>query len=223
VLRFFTGLDLPIYEGYGLNETCIVSKNHPGAVREGSVGRVLPGKQVLLDETGVISVRSEHPVCRRYEYAAPGDSERVFRPDGTVRTGDHGYIDGDGYLFVRGRADDVIVLPNGRKVVVRPIEEHLKASPAIEECVLFCPTESHLVAVVSPAWDPADEAAIAEQVRLTNAEFGRDEQIGAVVVARDRFSVANGLLTSQLKPARGRIFDAYRAQIHDARRDTHAR
>ncbi len=100
---------------------------------------MLAGKKVLLDADGVISIWSEHPVSRRYAYAAPGESERVFAPDGTVRTGDLGYLDEDGFLFIRGRADDVIVLDNGKKVIVRPLEEYLKASPAIEECVVLCP------------------------------------------------------------------------------------
>jgi acyl-CoA synthetase (AMP-forming)/AMP-acid ligase II len=78
VLRYLTDAGLPIYEGYGLNETCIVSKNHPGAHRMGSVGRVLRGKEVLFDEDGVILVRSEHPVNQHYEFAEPGDSERMF-------------------------------------------------------------------------------------------------------------------------------------------------
>ncbi|MDT5040864.1 MAG: long-chain acyl-CoA synthetase [Actinoplanes sp.] len=78
-LRFFTDAGLPIFEGYGLNETCIVSKNHPGANRVGSVGRMLPGKEVVLDADGVISVRSDHPVCHGYEYAEPGVSQRGLR------------------------------------------------------------------------------------------------------------------------------------------------
>src|SRR6185437_7715839 len=150
VLRFFGQIDMPIYEGYGLNETCIVAKNHPGAHREGSVGQVLPGKKVLFDADAVISVASEHPVNWRYEYADPGESERVFAPDGTVRTGDLGHIDSDGFLYIHGRADDVIVLDNGKKIIVRPLEEYLKASKAITEAVIFCPTQTHLVAVVSP-------------------------------------------------------------------------
>jgi long-chain acyl-CoA synthetase len=215
-LRFFTKLGMPIYEGYGLNETCIVSKNYPGASRVGSVGKVLPGKQVLLDADGVISIRSDHPVNRRYEYAPPGESERVFVADGVVRTGDLGYLDEDGFLFIRGRADDVIVLENGRKVIVRPLEEHMKTSPAIEECVVFCPTQTHLVAVVSPAGEPADHAAITAQLASTNARFGRDEQIRRVVVARSRFTVENDLLTSQFKPKRKSILAAYRAEIFDS-------
>jgi long-chain acyl-CoA synthetase len=209
VLRFFTGIGMPMYEGYGMNETCIVSKNHPRAHREGSVGQVLPGKKVLLDADGVISVCSEHPVNLRYEYAAPGESERVFGTDGTVRTGDLGYIDDDGFLFIRGRADDVIVLDNGKKVIVRPLEEYLKASPAIEECVVFCPTQTQLVAVVSPAGDTADTEVITARLASANATFGRDEQIKDVIIAPERFSVANGMLTTQFKPRRQRILQAY--------------
>jgi long-chain acyl-CoA synthetase len=218
MLRFFTGVGMPIYEGYGLNETCIVSKNHPRAHRVGSVGRVLPGKKVLLDADGVISVYSEHPVNRRYEYAAPGESERVFGGDSTVRTGDLGYIDDDGFLFIRGRADDVIVLDNGKKIIVRPLEEYLKASPAIEECVVFCPTQTHLVAVVSPTGEPADEEAISARLAAANAAFSRDEQIKSLVIARERFSIANGMLTSQFKPRRQRILQAHWTRINAVER-----
>ncbi|MDQ2956505.1 MAG: AMP-binding protein [Actinomycetota bacterium] len=214
MLRFFTELDLPIYEGYGLNETCIVAKNHPGAHREGSVGQVLAGKQVLLDEAGVISVRSDYPVNSHYSYAGPGDSEKMFVADGLVRTGDLGYLDDDGFLFIRGRADDVIVLDNGKKIIVRPIEERLKASPAIEECVLYCPSQTRLIAVVSPATEPADEQAISAHVAASNAELAADEQIHRVVLATDRFSVANGLLSGQFKPLRKQILEQYRSEIH---------
>jgi long-chain acyl-CoA synthetase len=214
MLDFFTGAGLPIYEGYGLNETCIVAKNHPGAHRAGSVGQVLPGKKVLLDADGLISVHSDYPVNRRYEYAACGESERVFGPDGTVRTGDLGHIDDDGFLFIRGRADDVIVLDNGKKVIVRPLEEYLKADPAIEECVVFCPRQTDLIAVVSPATDPPDHEAITARLAAANATFTRDEQIRHVVVAPDRFSIANGMLTSQFKPRRQQILQVHWAQIN---------
>jgi long-chain acyl-CoA synthetase len=210
MLRFFTDAGMPIYEGYGLNEACIVAKNHPGAHREGSVGQVLPGKKVLLDADGLISVWSEHPVNWRYEYAAPGESERVFAPDGTVRTGDLGYLDEDGFLYIRGRADDVIVLDNGVNVVVRPIEEYLKASPAVGECVLlYPPGQSRLVAVVSPASEPPDATEIRARVASAGAVFGAHERIGGLVIAPEPFSIGNGMLTSQFKPRRAQIARAY--------------
>ncbi|MEU1519808.1 AMP-binding protein [Streptomyces sp. NPDC005811] len=225
VLSFFSDeAGLPLYEGYGLNETCIVTKNHPGAHRRGSVGQVLPGKEVIIGEDGVISVRSDHPVNVRYAYAAPGDSERIFGVDGTVRTGDLGHLDEDGFLFVHGRADDVIVLDNGRKIVVRPIEEQVRSSGgAIGECVLYCPGQTELVAVVSPAALPADHEAIAAQLRLANSGLEPDEQIRRAVVAREPFSIENGLLTSQFKPRRAQILDAHRHEIHDNREGIHVR
>ncbi|MFI1357763.1 AMP-binding protein [Streptomyces sp. NPDC020898] len=215
MLRFYDEVGLPLYEGYGLNETCIVAKNHPGAHRVGSVGRVVRGKEVLFDEDGVISVRSAHPVNVAYAHAAPGESERVFGEDGLVRTGDLGYLDGDGFLFIRGRGDDVLVLENGRKIDVRPIEEFLRGSPAIEECVLFCPNRAALVAVVSPGPGTGDEQAIAERLAEANAAFGKDFRIRRAVVARSPFSIENGLLTSQYKPRRGDILDAYRSEVED--------
>ncbi|MEZ0112506.1 long-chain acyl-CoA synthetase [Catenulispora sp. EB89] len=214
MLRFFTDdAGLPLYEGYGLNEACIVAKNHPGAHREGSVGRVLPRKKVLFDQDGVISIHSEYPVNDRYEYAPPGESERMFLPGDVVRTGDVGYLDRDGFLYIQGRADDTIVLDNGRKVIVRPIEERLRGGSAIQECVVFCPDQTRLVAVVSPAAGPVDEAAIAEHVARANAEAAADEQIARVVIAQPRFSIDNGLLTSQFKPRRAEIFELYRDRI----------
>jgi len=220
-LAFFTSCGLPIFEGYGMNETCIATKNAPGAVKLGSVGRPLRGKRVLIGEDGVVHIGSDHPVATRYEHAKPGDSERMFVDDGLVRTGDLGYLDQDGYLYLTGRADDVIVLGNGRKVVVRPIEEFMKRSPAIGECVLFCPNESRLVAVVSPATDPVDMAAIEEQLKLCNEAMTADEQIHRLVVADPPFSIDNGLLTSQHKPRRREIGRVYEGDIFSTGKGIH--
>jgi long-subunit acyl-CoA synthetase (AMP-forming) len=174
---------------------------------------------VLLDADGVVSIHADFPVNWRYEYAEPGDSERVFAPDGTVRTGDLGYVDDDGYLFIRGRADDVIVLDNGKKVIVRPLEEFLKASPAIDDVVIFCPGQTHLVAVVSPAADPPDRTAITGRLSQCNAVSAKDTQLAGLVIARERFSIGNGLLTSQFKPRRQEILQAYRDQINGSEKD----
>jgi long-chain acyl-CoA synthetase len=220
-LQFFTGCGLPIFEGYGMNETCIATKNAPGAAKLGSVGRPLRGKRVLIGDDGVVHIGSDHPVATRYEYAKPGDSERMFIGNGLVRTGDLGYLDEDGFLYLRGRADDVIVLGNGRKVVVRPIEEFMKRSPEVIECVLFCPNESQLVAVVSPATVPPDLAAIEGQVKLCNDAMTADEQIHRLVVADPPFSIDNGLLTSQFKPRRAEIGRVYEAEITNQRKGNH--
>ncbi|MEU6461258.1 AMP-binding protein [Streptomyces sp. NPDC046976] len=213
-LSFFTACGLPIYEGYGMNETCIVTKNHPGARREGSVGRAVTGKEILLDAAGNISVRSDFPVGTAYTYAAPGASEQVFAPDGTVRTGDIGHLDADGFLYITGRADDVVSLGNGRNIRVRPVEDRMRQSPAIAECVLFA-HGGELVAVVSPADVPPDRTAIAARLKSANEQGGRHERIGRVIVADQPFTIENGLLSAQYKPLRPRIREAFLARIED--------
>ncbi|ACU75171.1 AMP-dependent synthetase and ligase [Catenulispora acidiphila DSM 44928] len=222
-LRFFDEIGLPIFEGYGLNETCITTKNHPGAHRVGSVGKPLPGKEILIDAEGVVCVRSDHPVNTAYTYAAAGDSARMFKPGGVVRTGDLGRLDEDGFLYILGRADDVIVLDNAKKIIVRPIETRFRDTGAIAECVLYHPSPAGLVAVVSPHPGPIDTAAIAEALEKVNAASERDERICRVIVAAEPFTIENGLLTSQFKPIRGRIADRHRALIDDPKVGIHAR
>ncbi|MFE5209770.1 AMP-binding protein [Streptomyces sp. NPDC056600] len=212
-LGFYGEAGLAIFEGYGLNETCIATKNHPGAHREGSVGRALPGKEIVIDDEGIVCVRSDHPVNTAYTYAAPGDSERMFRPGGLVRTGDLGRLDEDGFLYILGRSDDVIVLDNAKKIIVRPIETRFRDTGAVAECVVYCPTQAGLVAVVSPHPGPVDTAAIGEALAAVNAASERDERIIRVIVADEPFTVEGGLLTSQFKPIRKRIADRYRDRI----------
>jgi long-subunit acyl-CoA synthetase (AMP-forming)/predicted choloylglycine hydrolase len=211
-LAFFQRCNLPIYEGYGMNETCIVTKNHPGASRLGSVGKPVAGKSVYIDKDGVVIVRSRHPVNTQYIFCEPGESERIFLPNGDVRTGDLGYLDADGYLYVTGRADDVIALDNGKNVQIRPIEEEVKACAVIAECVLFGAGRPYLVAVIS-ATDPPDASAIADHIKRVNGKHGKDQRIGSYMLSPEIFSVENGLLTSQYKPKRKEIFARFREQI----------
>ena len=79
--------------------------------------------------------------------------------------------------------------------------------------MLFCPTQTSLVAVISPAAEPADEAAILAHVAASNAASAADEQVARVVIARPRFSTENGMLSGQFKPRRAQIRQRYRSEI----------
>ncbi len=204
LLEFFERCGTPIFEGYGMNETCIVTKNTPAANRRGSVGRPLPEKRVSLDEHGVIIVHSDFPVNTAYLYAGPGESERIFRPDGSVYTGDLGEIDEEGYLYIRGRVDDLVSLGNGRNVLVRPIENRLKESRTILDCIVTR-SATGLEAILCIADAAAHQATVAAHVARVNGQIPVDERIESVVLLEERFTVENGLATSQLKPRRNEI------------------
>lgn len=213
VLRFFNDCGMPLFEGYGMNETCIVSKNHPRAHRIGSVGKLLPNKRIRIDKDGVLIVGSDHPVNTSYLYCSPGDNENIFLPTGEVRTGDLARVDDDGYLYILGRADDLIVLANGKNVHVRKIEERIKQHRGVGECVLYGSGKPHLTAVISPAEPSANSGPIMAHVGSVNATLSPDERVLKVLIAPVPFSIDRGLLTSQFKPKRKEIFELFKNEI----------
>ena len=218
MLRFFEDCGTPIFEGYGMNETCIVTKNAPGAHRRGSVGKPIEGKHVSIDEDGIVVVHSAFPVNRRYLFCAPGDSERIFQPDGSVRTGDLGRIDEDGFLYMLGRTDDIVVLANGRNVLVRPIEEKLRTCPEVENCVVVGSGEDRLSAILCAPDGEAARGAIKHHIADLNETSRPEERIGTFLIVDEPFSIENGLLTSQYKPKRRAIMVRFAEEIIQASR-----
>jgi long-chain acyl-CoA synthetase len=213
LLDFYNGSGVPLFEGYGLNETCIVTKNYPGAFRIGSVGKLLPNKKVRFDADGMVIVGSDHPVNIRFSWCAPGDNEKMFLPGGEVKTHDLGYFDDDGYLYILGRADDVITLSSGRNVLVRLLEERLKEHPDVHECVLYGTGKPFLIALVSPATPALDWAGLNRHVDDLNRTTLPEQQIRGLVIASEPFSIENDLLTSQFKPKRRDIHRRYAREI----------
>lgn len=210
-LEFFNLANVPLYEGYGLNETCIVTKNHPTAFKLGSAGKVLPHKTVRFDENGVIIVGGLHPVNTGYTWCGPEDNAKMFLNGGEVYTHDIGYLDADGFLFIQGRKDDILVLTTGFNILPTPIETRLSEHPAIRHVVLFGHQQEFLSAVVDFDRSTATEAEIMEHTQQINLTLLPEQRVRIVVVARDEFTLENGSLGNQGKPVRRVI-----AASHDA-------
>jgi len=114
-------LGIPVFEGYGLSECCsVVALNRPGARKNGSVGRALPGLKMSIDQQEIIV---EGPSVMD-GYLGGTDAGRVWR------TGDLGAIDADGYLTVHGRKDNLLVTAAGRNVSPEWIETLLLSDRA---------------------------------------------------------------------------------------------
>ena len=205
LLHFFNDCGVPLFEGYGLSETCIVAKNHPGAFRLGSVGKVVPGKTVRFDQDGVLIVGSRFPVNTRYSWCQSGDSEKMFLPTAEVRTHDLGRIDEDGFLYILGRVDDIVVLSSGLNVLVRDIEDAVRAHPDVHECVLYGHGKAFLSAIISPGNDMPNVASIKAHIRAWNITCRPEQRIGGMVVLAEPLSRHSGMQTSQLKPVRKAI------------------
>ena len=139
-----------IREGYGLTESgALVSSTPPGAARLGSVGTAAPGVDVRIDgeeEVGEICVRS--PGVMLGYWQAPEQTAEAIR-DGWLYTGDLGYLDDEGYLFVVDRKKDLIIR-GGFNVFPRDVEEALLEHPAVAAAgVVGRPDEAHGEEVVA--------------------------------------------------------------------------
>lgn len=141
VVSGFEKLGFAFLQGYGLTETSpIISLNRIGANRYGSVGLTLPEVEVLIDgrdesDVGEIVVRG--PNIMSGYHNDPDATREVLSEDGWFRTGDFGYLDADGFLFITGRKKNVIVAKNGKNVYPEEIETVLNRSEYISESMVF--------------------------------------------------------------------------------------
>ena len=104
--EFFWSVGIPIYQGYGLTETSpIVSSNFP-INRVGSSGLPIPNCEVKAADTGEILVRG--PMVMQGYYKRPDATREVIDEEGWFHTGDIGYLDNDGYLFITDRMKDLL-------------------------------------------------------------------------------------------------------------------
>ncbi|MBQ9736106.1 MAG: AMP-binding protein [Clostridia bacterium] len=141
IIKDFYHFGITVLEGYGITECApLVAVNRPGKVRFHSVGTPVLGCEVKIDydpglETGEILVKGENVMLGYYKN--PEATEAVFTEDGWFRTGDIGYMDKKGYIYITGRKKNVIILSNGKNVFPEELEEYLGRNPEILESVVL--------------------------------------------------------------------------------------
>lgn len=209
-LAFFWQVGVPLLEGYGTNETDIISKNSLSDYKVGSVGKVLPNRRVLLGDAGQISVWKKYPVTTRYELGEDGSGG--FAEDVFV-TGDLGYIDEQGYLFIRGRVGDAFVLESGISIHPREIELKLEKSDLIDFAVVYGHNRPYLVAIIDPTNRAVERAAIEDVVFALSSDAGSAKRVGKVILTKEPFTEANECLSPQMKIVRRRILQRYSEEI----------
>ncbi|HNT27500.1 MAG TPA: AMP-binding protein, partial [bacterium] len=148
--RDLTALGFDVCEGYGMTETApIITFPRLWKARIGAAGQPLFPDSVRIEE-GEVLVRGPH-VMRGY-WNRPEETAAIIR-DGWLHTGDAGYLDHDGYLFITGRVKEIIVLSNGKNVNPEEVEDKLRRDfPAVAEAGVYL-KEGALAAIIVP--DPA--------------------------------------------------------------------
>ena len=157
-----------VLSGYGLAETAsLFTGNHPGDRRMGSAGKPLAGGEIRIgnpDEQGVGEIELRGPSITKSYVNNPEATRSTFTRDGWFRTGDLGHVDHQGFLFVTGRAKEILVLGGGKKVNAEDLEREYGSAPGIREIAVL-EERGALVALVRA--DPA-------QLRARGATNVRD-------------------------------------------------
>jgi len=132
--EFWRRLSFVVIQGYGLTETTsLVSLNHPFSTSKRSIGKVLEGREIMLDKNGEILVRGANVAAGYWQ----GRQLRpVLNDDGWFRTGDLGELDAEGNLYFKGRKKNVIVTREGMNVYPDDLEAALRRQPEVRDCVV---------------------------------------------------------------------------------------
>jgi long-chain acyl-CoA synthetase len=220
VLQWYRKLGLDLIEVYGMTENCGVSHSTlPGSPLIGSVG--LPYDQVesrIDPDNGEILMRC--PALMLGYYKDEAATAGAITPDGWLRTGDKGKIDGEGYLRITGRVKDIFKSSKGKYVAPAPIEDLLIMHPDVEACAV---AGAHLAqplglvmlsqeAVARCAKAPERQAltdALEAHLAAVNAQLEPHERMDCLAVITTAWTPENGFVTPTLKVKRMRIEEAY--------------
>ncbi|HEU0190903.1 MAG TPA: long-chain fatty acid--CoA ligase [Mycobacterium sp.] len=221
--HFYRGVGLTIYEGYGLTETtAAITVNPVGAMKVGTVGKLVPGNSMRLADDGELLVRGG-VVFDGYWHNEAATAEAMS--DGWFKTGDIGAIDEQGYLKITGRKKELIVTAGGKNVAPAVLEDQLRAHPLISQALVVGDAKPFIGALITidpeafDGWkqrnskpagaaladlvdDPDLIAEVDSAVKQANLVVSHAESIRKFRILPVDFTEATGELTPTLKVKR---------------------
>ena len=239
IARFFIGLGLPVYHGYGLTESSpVVSANRPDDNLPASIGTPLPGVEVRIGPKDELLTRSPSVMLGYWQNEEA--TQAAIDDDGWLHTGDKARFDEQGHIFITGRIKDIIVLGNGEKLPPADMEMAIQLDSLFEQVLIVGegrPFLSALVVLNPDTWrevaaeldvDPASDedlrSRFVERSLLTRVnrqlnDFPGYARIRRLIPLREPWTVDQGLLTPTLKMKRERIVDSFRDEVEAAYAD----
>lgn len=234
VVDFLRACGIAVYEGYGMTESAgVISLNHPGAVRYGTVGRPVEGCEVRIADDGEVLARGEM-VFPGYR-GNPAATRDAVDDEGWLHTGDLGALDADGYLSITGRKKDLIITSGGKNLTPSLSELAVQQSRFVSRAVMVGDKRPYPVALITldaeevvgwatrkgmeltepPSQDPHVRALIQGVVDAANATVSRPARIRDFALLDEDFTVEAGLLTPSLKVRRHAVTERYAGLVEE--------
>ncbi len=231
----FLAAGIPVLQGYGMTETCIVSANRPDDNVVGSVGPPFPGIEIGFGADGEILLRGAN-VMRGY-YNQPESTAEALN-DGWFKTGDVGRMDERGHLYITDRKKDLFKLSNGKYVAPQLVESLIKQSSLVSQVVVLGAGRKQPVALIVPEWEalasamtkadenlpatrtewsrnPAAIKIVQREVAQLTGELADYERVRRVALLAEEFSIDGGEMTPTLKVKRRVIDEKYGARVDE--------
>ena len=197
---------LPIYEGYGLSECAsVVSLNSAKNNIAGSVGKPLSHLDVHIEENEII-VSGNSFLGYVDEPTSWGKAE--------VATGDFGFFDEKGYLYVNGRKKNLLISSYGRNISPEWVEGVLLSDGLLKQCVVFGDQRPHCIALISLRNNAMPEEIIKDSIIKANRSLPDYAQVKRWAVLPQPMSFSAGTMTSNGRPVREAILKQYQSTIH---------
>ncbi|MBD5332725.1 MAG: long-chain fatty acid--CoA ligase [Bacteroides sp.] len=236
MVEFFDSAGLTLTVGYGLSETTATVCCFPTVGFEiGSVGTPLPGINIRIGDNNEVLVKA--PSVMRGYYNKPEVTAEAFTADGWFRTGDAGFIDNSGALWLTDRIKDLFKTSNGKYVAPQVIETLLTMDKYIEQVAVIGESRKFVSALIVPNYEAVREWASAQGIdfdsidslladqrvrdmiweRIQQAQKGLAgyEQIKRFSLLPKEFTMEGGELTNTLKVKRRVISDKYASLIDE--------
>ena len=231
----FFAAGIPILQGYGATETCIVSANRPENNLIGSVGKPFDGIELAIAADGEILIRGQNVMCGYY--GKPEATAQALKA-GWFATGDVGHLDDEGRLYITDRKKDLFKLSNGKYVAPQLIESLIKESEYVSQVVVVGASRKQPAALIVPDWEalksglsekgesvPGTRAELSRQpaaIKLVQSDTARltsgladYERVRRVALLPDELTIDNGELTPTLKVKRRVIDEKFGALINE--------
>jgi len=232
----FWAAGIPILQGYGMTEACVVCANRPDDNKVGSIGKPFDGIEMKIGDSDEVLIRGLNVMTGYYHN--PEETARVLDAEGFYHTGDVGYVDTDGHFYITDRLKDLFKLSNGKYVAPLQVESLLKQSPLISQAVVVGSGRKQVGALIVPDWEALKEAMKDEGVAddapreelAADPRFIKRVQQDAIDLTRElsdyervkrvyliprEFSIDKGEMTPTLKIKRNVIDEKYQEEIDE--------
>ena len=218
VMRFFNGIGYQCGQGYGLTETSpIATVSKPDLIKIGSAGYPIADVELKIADDGEILIKG--PNIMMGYYKLPDKTKEVFTEDGWFCSGDIGYLDEDGWLFITDRKKSMFKLSTGKYVAPQPIENALVNNGFIDQAMVVGSEEKFCGAVIVPDWKNMEKrfekfgyilpennkvesehviSRIQKEVDKVNKKLPHWEKVKKFVLLEEPFSIEKGELTAKL-------------------------